>query len=170
MRKRLIAVAAVPWLAAGCGAVNSTVHGYDRYSNPGVAMEPTIRAGQTVDARPVERGRYAPKRGDIVIFRMPAWTGGRDTPQLKRVVAIPGDRIGCCSHPGGVTLNGTVLTERYIKPDARTVPFGPITVPPGRLWLMGDNRYASADSRYHLNDEGHGTVPVSAVVGVVVLD
>ncbi|MFA1550260.1 signal peptidase I [Actinomadura chokoriensis] len=135
-----------------------------------MAMEPTIHAGQTFDARPVDQGEYEPKRGDVVVFRMPAWINGRDTPQVKRVVAIPGDRIGCCSPDGRVTLNGAVLPERYLAPGARGMPFGPVVVPPGRLWLMGDNRNASADSRYHVNDDGHGTVPVSAVIGVAVLD
>jgi signal peptidase I len=169
MRERLIALVAVPCLVAGCGAANSAVHGYHRYTDPSVAMEPTIHAGQTFDARPVDRGHYAPKRGDVVVFTMPAWLNGREAPQVKRVVAIPGDRIACCSRDGRVLLNGTAVSEPYLGPDARESPFGPVSVPAGRLWLMGDNRESSADSRFHVSDGGGGTVPVTAVIGVAVL-
>ncbi|MBD2893266.1 Signal peptidase I [Actinomadura sp. RB99] len=169
MRRRVIALAAVPWLVAGCGAANSAVHGYHRYSDPSVAMEPTIRAGQTFDARPVDHGDYKPKRGDVVVFSMPSWLGGRAAPQVKRVVAIPGDRISCCSRDGRVMLNGAALDEPYLAEGTRESTFGPVSVPAGRLWLMGDNRGSSADSRYHLGDGGQGTVPASAVVGVAVL-
>ncbi|HEU5027178.1 MAG TPA: signal peptidase I [Spirillospora sp.] len=169
MRKRLIALVAVPWLVAGCGAASSAVHGYHRYTDPSVAMEPTIHAGRTFDARPVDHGDYRPKRGDVVVFTMPAWLNGRDTAQVKRVVAIPGDRIACCSGDGRVMLNGTAISEPYLAPDARESPFGPVSVPAGRLWLMGDNRGSSADSRFHLGDGGNGTVPAAAVIGVAVL-
>lgn len=169
MRKRLIAMVAVPWLVTGCGAANSAVHGYHRYTDPSVAMEPTIHAGRTFDARPVEHGEYEPKRGDVVVFTMPAWLDGRDKPQVKRVVAVPGDRISCCSPDGRVRLNGTALSEPYLAPNTRESPFGQISVPAGRLWLMGDNRLSSADSRFHIGDAGHGTVPATAVIGVAVL-
>jgi signal peptidase I len=66
MNSRSIIVAALSWLVAGCGAVNSAVHGYDRYTDPSAAMEPTIKRGQTIDGRPVSKGTYKPRRGEIV--------------------------------------------------------------------------------------------------------
>jgi signal peptidase I len=167
MRKRLIVIIVVSWLATGCGAVGAVAHGYHRYSNPGEGMEPTIHRGQTFDARPVKGGRYEPRRGDVVVFTMPAWTPVPGRPLVKRVVAIGGDTIGCCSN-GHVTLNGAPLSEPYLAPRTPESTFGPVTVPPGHLWLMGDNRPVSADSRYHFQDGDKGTVPASAVIGVAV--
>jgi signal peptidase I len=170
MRKRLIATVAVSCLTAGCGAANSATPGHRRYTNPGVAMEPAIKSGQLFDARPVERGEYVAKRGDVVVFTMPEWIDGRDTAQVKRVVAIPGDQIRCCSPDGRVVLNGATLAEPYLAPGATQSPFGPITVPASRLWLMGDNRNLSNDSRIHFNEDAQGTVPAETVIGVADLN
>ncbi|GAA2071695.1 signal peptidase I [Actinomadura alba] len=171
MSTRLIAVMALFWLVAGCGVVNSAVHGYHRYTDPSVAMAPTIKQGQTFDARPVSDGRYTPRRGEIVVFMMPSWDGGRGKPFVKRVIAIGGDRIGCCTTGGSFTLNGTALSEPYLSPGTRAAeqPFGPVTVPAGRMWVMGDNRLASADSRFHISDADHGTIPAAGVIAIAVL-
>ena len=59
---------ALSWLVADCGVVNSAVHGYHRYTEPSVAMAPTIKQGQTFNAGPVRNGDYTPRRGDIVIL------------------------------------------------------------------------------------------------------
>jgi signal peptidase I len=87
------------------------------------------------------------------------------------VIAIGGDRIGCCTTGGSLTLNGTSLSEPYlpsgIPPAAE--PFGPVTVPAGRMWVMGDNRPISADSRFHINDADHGTVPAAGVIAIAIL-
>lgn len=171
MLERVITVATVVCLAAGCATVNAAAHGYRRFTVPTASMEPTIHPGQVVDARPVGSGRYVPRRGDIVIFSAPpGWTNPNAGHALyiKRVIAIPGDRIGCCAD-GHLTLNGAPLSEPYLAPNTEEAPFGPVTVPAGRLWLMGDNRPISADSRMHVHDAEHGTVPTSAVSGVVVL-
>jgi signal peptidase I len=65
---------------------------------------------------------------------------------------------------GRVTLNGTPLPEPYLAPDTSETAFGTVAIPPGQMWLMGDNRAYSADSR-----AGHGPVRASAVIGVAVL-
>jgi signal peptidase I len=86
---------------------------------------------------------------------------------IKRVIGIPGDRVACCDAQGRVTVNGVPLNEQsYLYPgSAPSVSRFNIVVPPGRLWVMGDNRYYSDDSRDHMGDPGGGTIPESAVVG-----
>jgi signal peptidase I len=86
---------------------------------------------------------------------------------IKRVIGLPGDQVACCNAQGRITVNGVPLIEQsYLYPGAAPslIRFN-IKVPPGRLWVMGDNRFYSADSREHMGDPGGGTVPESAVVG-----
>jgi signal peptidase I len=86
---------------------------------------------------------------------------------IKRVIGLPGDVVQCCNAKGQVTVNGVGLDETsYIYPgNAPSTKFGPVTVPPGRLWVMGDHRAVSYDSRGHMGDPGGGTIPESAVLG-----
>jgi signal peptidase I len=87
---------------------------------------------------------------------------------VKRVIGLPGERIACCDAKGRLTVNGFPLDEPYLGGGrASDTPFD-IRVPPGRYWVMGDNRDDSGDSRSHLGDPGGGTVPRDNVVGRVV--
>jgi signal peptidase I len=86
---------------------------------------------------------------------------------IKRVIGLPGDDVACCNAKGQITVNGVALNETsYLYPgNAPSVQRFNITVPRGRLWVMGDHRFISADSRYHMGDPGGGTIPESAVLG-----
>lgn len=88
---------------------------------------------------------------------------------VKRVIGLPGERIVCCDTSGAITVDGRPLAEPYLAVPGRasSTPFD-IRVPAGRLWVMGDNRDDSGDSRAHLGDPGGGTVPLDHVVGRVV--
>jgi signal peptidase I len=86
---------------------------------------------------------------------------------IKRVIGVPGDHVACCDAEGRVTVNGVPLTEQsYLYPgNSPSETRFSITVPAGRLWVMGDHRDVSYDSRGHVGDPGGGTVPESAVAG-----
>ena len=86
---------------------------------------------------------------------------------IKRVIGLPGDKVACCDARGRVTVNGVPLAERsYLYPgDSPSEVRFNIVVPPGRLWVMGDHRLISDDSRNHLGEPGGGTVPENAVIG-----
>ncbi len=86
---------------------------------------------------------------------------------IKRVIGLPGDHVACCNASGRVTVNGVALSEQsYLYPGNHPSdqPFK-ITVPPGGLWVMGDHRAVSYDSRGHIGYPGGGTIPESAVLG-----
>lgn len=92
---------------------------------------------------------------------------------IKRVIGLPGDVVVCCNDFGQLTVNGIPLDEPYIHlPDSVTKATRDdfeVTIPDGSLWVMGDNRYNSADSTAHRNDPTGGFVPVDSVVGRALL-
>jgi signal peptidase I len=161
------------------------------FSIPSGSMENTLLPGDRILVNKMVY-RFRPiDRGDIVVFSgsgswdpaTPApsnpvtrvWDdvtslvgiSGPGTDYVKRVIGVPGDHVVCCNAAGQVTVNGVALSEKsYIYPGAAPsqIRFN-ITVPPGRLWVMGDNRADSDDSRYRTGDPGGGTIPESAVVG-----
>ncbi|RST09310.1 signal peptidase I [Streptomyces sp. WAC05374] len=136
-----------------------------------------------------------PERGEVVVFHDPGgWLEGEPTPEpnvvqkflsfiglmpsseekdlIKRVIAVGGDTVSC-KKGGKVVVNGKPLDETsYIHPGSTPCddePFGPIKVPEGRIWVMGDNRQNSLDSRYHQELPGSGTVANDKVVGRAVV-
>ncbi len=162
------------------------------FSIPSPSMENTLQPGDRIVVNRLVYHLRDITRGDVVVFSgdgswgpepPPApsnpvarvWDGitslvGVSVPgtdYVKRVIGVPGDHVACCDTQGRVTVNGVPLTEpSYIYPgDAPSTLKFDVTVPQGRLFVLGDHRSDSGDSRYHPHDPGNGTVPESAVVG-----
>ncbi|MBT2529167.1 signal peptidase I [Streptomyces sp. ISL-99] len=132
---------------------------YKPYTVPTDSMTPSIKAGDRVLAQRIDGGEV--RRGDVVIFTDSVWG---DLPMVKRVVGVGGDKVACCGEDGRLTLNGKPLDEPYLAggEPASTTPFTS-EVPGGHLFLLGDERRTSVDSRGHIEDAAKGTVPVGKV-------
>lgn len=103
----------------------------------------------------------SPRRGDIVVFK--GWDG---TDWIKRVIAVGGDTVTCCDSRHRISVNGVPLDEDYLYPgDHPAREDFEVKVPKGRLWVMGDHRTASRDSRYYQRGESDGTISEDAVLG-----
>jgi signal peptidase I len=165
------------------GSMEQTLHGCPSCS------------GDRVLVNKVTYRLHDPRPGDIVVFKGPeSWTPeipvqepgnpvqralravagtfGVATPGekdfVKRVIAVGGQTVQCCDEQGRVVVDGRGLDEPYVyssDPQFAEIPFGPVTVPAGRMWMMGDHRDESADSRAHLQDADQGTIPVDNVIG-----
>jgi signal peptidase I len=160
---------------------------------PSASMEPTLHVGDRVLVSKLGYRFGDIRRGDVIVFdgtgtfapEVPPTTGTlsrvartvgsffgmapSEHDFVKRVVGLPGDSVVCCDSQGRLAVNGDPIQEPYLYPGdkASAVPFN-ILVPAGRLWVMGDHRSDSADSRAHLGDPGGGTVPEKRVIGKVV--
>jgi len=163
---------------------------------PSGSMENTLQIKDRVAVNKVPFISKSINRGDVVVFRDPDnWlpeitdyqtnkyvakvksglvaVGVLPNPAkqylVKRVIGVAGDHIVCCTKDGNLTVNDVEVTEPYVyagnKPSEMKFD---VTVPAGKLWVMGDHRGASADSRYHQDDINKGFVPVSKVTGRVV--
>ncbi|WP_432491665.1 signal peptidase I [Kineococcus auxinigenes] len=160
------------------------------FSIPSDSMSPTLEPGQRVLVWRV--GAQDVRRGDVVVFdgtgtfapspaepeglaALGAAVGGLlgfhpgESDYVKRVVGLPGERITCCDEQGRLLVDGEPLEEPYLHPGdgASDVEFD-IEVPEGRVWVMGDHRSRSVDSRSHLAAPGGGTIALEDVVGRVV--
>jgi len=159
-------------------------------------MQNTLQINDRVAVNKIPFISKSVNRGDVVVFRDPAnwlpqpyedasgnkylakakealvFAGVLPNPAkqylVKRVIGVAGDKVICCDKDGGLTINGKKTYEPYIfagnKPSEMNFS---ITVPEGKIWVMGDHRGASADSRYHQDDVNNGMVPVSRVTGRV---
>lgn len=159
-------------------------------------MENTLQVQDRVAVNKLPFLSKAIHRGDVVVFRDPAnWlpepmpedgnpvflkakevlvsVGVLPNPAkqylVKRVIGVAGDKVVCCDTDGALTINGKKTTEPYIfKGNTPSDMNFTVTVPEGKIWVMGDHRGASADSRYHQDDVNNGMVPLSKVTGRVV--
>ena len=158
---------------------------------PSQSMEDTLLIGDRVIVSKLTPGPFPLERGDVVVFVDPGgWLGPTEAaPQpgpirralafvgllpndsnnhlIKRVIGMPGDHVVCCDSSGKITINGQPITETYVRegsvPSERDFD---IRVPAGRVWVMGDNRQESEDSRFHDDGKGNrGSVPISLVTG-----
>ncbi|MFE0509200.1 signal peptidase I, partial [Streptomyces sp. NPDC058964] len=133
---------------------------YRPYTVPTSSMTPTIDAGDRVVAQRVDGSDV--RRGDVVVFRDKSWVTNANV--VKRVVAVGGDTVSCCTD-GKLTVNGKQIEEPYLPEGslAEIKNFPTVTVPKGRLFLLGDERQGSLDSTAHLTDAAGGTVSRNAV-------
>ncbi|MFE2098431.1 MULTISPECIES: signal peptidase I [unclassified Streptomyces] len=137
---------------------------YRPYTVPTSSMSPTIAIGDRVLAQRVDGNEV--RRGDVVVFRDKSWVTNANV--VKRVVAVGGDTVSCCTN-GKLTVNGKQIDEPYLPAGslAENQNFPTVTVPKGRLFLLGDERQGSLDSTAHLTDAAKGTVSRDAVAARV---
>jgi signal peptidase I len=155
---------------------------------PSESMEELLQVDDRILVQKVSYWGGDVERGDVVVFEDPGgWLQDTQEPTglrrllvavglyptgghlVKRVIGVGGDTVACCDSEGRVTVNGVALDESsYLPPgvDPSEQEFS-ARVPEGRIWLMGDNRSNSEDSRFHRDLPGDGTVSAERVVGKV---
>jgi signal peptidase I len=185
-RRKLRKVQAI--VVVGLLIMMTTVRGlmFQAFSIPSVSMEPTLHVGDRVLVNKLSYDVGSLQRGQVIVFDgagsfVPERTdkpgfvsrilgsiglnNGEDD-YVKRVIGLPGDRVACCDAQGRLTVNGIPLDEPYLfELDLPSRDRFDVLVPAGRVWVMGDHRSRSADSRAHLGDPGGGTVPMNKIVG-----
>ncbi|MFP8906365.1 signal peptidase I [Streptomyces atacamensis] len=136
---------------------------YQPYAVPTDSMAPTVEAGDRVLAERIDGDEV--RRGDVVVFLDPLWG---NMPVIKRVVGVGGDTVKCCDGQGKLTVNGDPVDEPYrLERERASFATFEASVPEGQLFLLGDHREGSLDSRTHLEDANNGSVPREAVTGRV---
>ncbi|MFF2514211.1 signal peptidase I [Streptomyces sp. NPDC058086] len=133
---------------------------------PSSSMERGLRIGDRVLVNKLAyRFGAEPRRGDVVVFDGTGYFGNAD--YVKRVVGVGGDHVVCCDKEGRLEVNGRSVDEStflYPGDSPSDVSFD-VVVPTGSLFLLGDHRSDSSDSRDHLGSPGGGMVPVGDVIG-----
>lgn len=147
------------------------------YVIPSGSMRDTIEVGDRVITNMLAPRFMSLHRGDVIVFKDPAnWLqseensagGGR---LIKRLIGLPGDTVECDGPGEPVRINGVSIDESsYIRPGVDPSGFAfTVTVSPGHVFVMGDNRSNSADSRYHRDDGSNGLVPIDDIEGVAMV-
>jgi signal peptidase I len=155
---------------------------------PSASMRPLFVEHDRILVEKVSYWSGGPERGDVVVFKDPGhWLGVAPEPDglhqllsliglypsgghlVKRVIGVGGDHVVCCDRKGRIRVNGVPLDESaYLPPGTEpSQQEFDVTVPEDSLWVMGDNRSNSLDSRAHQELPNHGAVPVEDVVGKV---
>jgi signal peptidase I len=122
---------------------------------PSPSMIPTLQVDDRVLVNKLSYDLHGVHRGDIVVFRSPQ--EGPEKDLIKRVIGLPGDTVE--SRDGHIFLNGQQLAETYLAEGVQTAPFLPILINPGHVFVMGDNRPNSSDSRVF------GQIEESRIIG-----
>lgn len=148
------------------------------YSIPSGSMENTIEPGDRVITSQLAPRFFDLQRGDVIVFKDPAdWLESErsgmlgDDYLIKRLIGMPGDVVECAGAGSPVLINGVPIDETsYIRPGVDPSGFAfRVEVTAGHVFVMGDNRASSADSRYHQDDGANGLVPISDIVGVALV-
>ncbi|MCX5977266.1 MAG: signal peptidase I [Coprothermobacterota bacterium] len=124
------------------------------------SMQPTLVEGNRILVSHLAYTLGTPRRGEIVVFDPPV-TPASPTPYVKRVIGLAGEQLDIAN--GKVCINGQELLEPYVKGETRAIRWVHLLIPPGTVFLMGDNRENSYDSR------SFGPVPISSLQGRAVL-
>ena len=153
---------AIEWIVVIVGAVavalTIQITSVQAFYIPSASMDPTLEVGDRLLVNKWSYRLHDVNRGDIVVFERPESEPDQGIEDyIKRVIALPGEVVE--GRQGHVIVNGRQLEEPYLPDGAQTSDFGPETVPSGRVWVMGDNREVSVDSRRF------GAIPTNKIVG-----